>query len=45
MQVDGWGLGWGEENGVERDRHQSRLTKIYKEIEVDIQEIERGGGG
>ena len=33
-------LGWDKENGVERDRHQFGLTKRYKEIEVDRQEIE-----
>ena len=33
--MDRWGLGWDKENGVERDRHQSGLTKRYKEIEVD----------
>ena len=35
-----WGLGWDTENGVQRERHQSRLKKRYIEIEVDKQEIE-----
>ena len=39
-----WGLGWDNENGDERDRHQSGLVKRYKEIEVDIQEIKRDSG-
>ena len=43
--MDRWGLGWDEENGVERDRHQSESTKRYKEIEVDRQEIETMIGG
>ena len=30
---------------MERDRHQSRLSKRYKEIEVDRQEIETNIGG
>ena len=29
-----------KENGIERDRHQSVLTKRYKDIEVDREEIE-----
>ena len=33
--MDRWGIGWDRENGVERDRHQSGLTKKYIEIEVD----------
>ena len=37
-----WGLGWDKDNGIERDRHQSELTKRYKEIEVDLQENELG---
>ena len=37
--MDRWGLGWDEENRVEIDKHQSELTKRYKEIEVDRQEI------
>ena len=41
--MDRWGTGL--ENGVERDRHQFGLTKRYKEIEVDRQEIETNGGG
>ena len=45
MQVDRWQLGWDKENGIERDRHQSGLTKRYKDIEVDRQEIERDSGG
>ena len=32
-------------NGVDRDRHQSRLTKRYKEIEVDRQVVETNIGG
>ena len=40
-----WGLGWDNESGVERDRHHSGLTKIYIEIEVDIQEIKRDSDG
>ena len=43
--MDRWGLGWYEESGVERNRHQSGLTKRYKEIEVDKQEIETNIGG
>ena len=38
--MDKLGLGWDKENGVKRDRHQSGLTKRYKEIEVGRQEIE-----
>ena len=44
MQVDRSWLGWDKENGVERDRHQFQLTKRYKEIEVDRQEIETNIG-
>ena len=29
-----------KENEIERDKHQSGYKKRYKEIEVDIQEIE-----
>ena len=43
--MDRWGLGWDNENGDKRDRHQFWLTKRYKEIEVDRQEIERDSGG
>ena len=43
--MDRWRLGWDEENGVERDRHQSELTKRYKEIEVDRQEVETNISG
>ena len=43
--MDRWGLGWGQEKKVERDRHQSGLIKRYKEIEVDRQEIEKNIGG
>ena len=43
--MDRRGLGWDKENGVERDRHQFQLTKKYKEIEVDRQEIETYIGG
>ena len=43
--MDKWGLGWDKENGVERDRHQSELTKRYKEIDLDRQGIETDGGG
>ena len=32
------------ENGVERDKHQSGLTKRYQVIEVDRQEIETNIG-
>ena len=39
-----WELGLKKENGVERDRHQSGLTKRYKEIEVDRQKIEKDIG-
>ena len=39
--MDRRGLGWDKVNGVERGRHQSGLTKRYKETEVDRQEIER----
>ena len=42
--MDRWGLGWDKENGVEKDRHQSGLTKRYKEIDVDRQEIETNIG-
>ena len=31
--------------GVKRDRQKNGLKKIYKEIEVDIQEIKRDSGG
>ena len=34
-----------KQNGVERDRNKSGLTKRYKEIEVDRQEIETNIGG
>ena len=40
MQVDRWGLDWEKENRIERVRHLSGLTKRYKEVEVDRQEIE-----
>ena len=43
--MDRWRLGWDKENGVERDRHQSELTKRYKEMEVDRQKIETSIGG
>ena len=39
------GLGRNRENGVERDTHQSGMTKRYKEIEVNRQEIETNIGG
>ena len=42
--MDRWGLSWDKENGVERDSRQSGLTKRYKEIEVDRQEIETNIG-
>ena len=42
--MDRWVLGWDKENGVERDGHQSGLTKRYKEIKVDSQEIETNIG-
>ena len=38
-------LGWDNENVDKRYRHKSGLTKRYKDIEVDIQEIERDDGG
>ena len=38
--MDRWGLGRNKENGVERYRHQSGVTKRCKEIEVDRQGIE-----
>ena len=37
--MDRWGLGRDKENGVERNRHQSGLTKRYKKMDVDKQEI------
>ena len=40
-----WGLGWDNENGDEKYRPKSVLIKIYKEIEVDRQEIETNIGG
>ena len=43
--MDKWGLGWDKKNGVERNRHQSGLTKRYKAIKVDRQEIETNIGG
>ena len=43
--MDRWELGWDKENGVKRDRHQSGLTKKYKEIEEDRQKIETNIGG
>ena len=43
--MDRWGSGWDKEYGVERDRQQSGLTKRYKELEVDRQEIETSIGG
>ena len=43
--MDRWWLWWGKENGVERIRNKSGLTKRYKEIEVDRQEIETNIGG
>ena len=43
--MDRWGLGWDNENGVERDRQQSGLRKRYKELEVDRQEIKTKIGG
>ena len=43
--MDRWGLGWDNENGDDRYRHKSGLTKRYKDIEVDRQEIERDSGG
>ena len=33
-----------QENVIESDRHQSGLTKRYKEIEVDRQGIKRDTG-
>ena len=42
--MDRWGLGWDKENGLERDRHQFGLTKRYKEIKLDRQEIEKNIG-
>ena len=43
--MDRWELGWDNENRVERDGHQSGLTKRYQEIEVDRQEIEKNIDG
>ena len=43
--MDRWRLGWDKENGVKKDKHESGLTKRYKEIEVDRQEIETNIGG
>ena len=43
--MDRCGIGRNNENGVERDRHQSGMAKRYKEIEVDRQEIETNIGG
>ena len=41
--MDRWRLSWDNENGDERYRHKSGLTKRYKDIK--IQEIERDSGG
>ena len=43
--MDRWELGWDKENGVIRDRHWPGLTKRYKDIGVDKQEIETNVGG
>ena len=43
--MDRWGFRWDKEKGVKGDRHLSWLTKRYKEIEVDRQEIETNIGG
>ena len=43
--MDGRGINWDKENGVERDRRQFRLTKIHKNTEVDRLEIGADAGG